>query len=952
MLDLDDPSAPAPSDPPSLPAVEGAPVAPEPDRPGAAGPPPRGRMDRVWLWFAELPPEAFVSLFVVSACVVFVWMQVTQATSLFSGGNILASNTPAGGDMGAHVWGPAYLRDHLLPQGRLAGWTPDWYAGFPAYQFYMVLPSLAIALLSFVMPYGVAFKLVTVSGVLSLPVCAWAFGKLSDTPFPGAPLYAVGATMFLFDRGFSIYGGNIPSTLAGEFAFSISLSFAVLYLGFLAKALRTGQGRGWAAVTLALVGLNHLIPFIFVIICTAVMLVAYPAWRARRWVLVALPSFAGVAALTLVASGPRRDFSQIKADDLNKPLAAAIGVVFLLGLLTSGWQRVKVWLPVGVVGTLLTAWWTVPFYLQHKYMNDMGWEKKTDYFNMLYSRTTLDPQLVDSPKLQWILLAAAAGALLALIWGRRSGAFLGLVAVVFAGLFILTPQLRLWNARLLPFYYLALYLLAALGVAEVGRLLSLLFARDVLRPIRAIPVVFAFVGLAVGLGMVAIPLRIMPFGQEDKVTNTYYWPSPNVPWVGGMVSTHDSSFVPSWSRWNYTGYEGKDAYPEYYGITQTMADLGRTRGCGRAMWEHEEQHDRFGTPMALMLLPFWTDGCIGSMEGLYFEASSTTPYHFLNQDELSTGPSNAQRDLPYGPGPPTATDFDMGIKHLQMLGVKYYMAISDGMHDLARQNPDLTKVATFASWEVYEISRGNELVEPLRYQPAVLSGAAPGGEAWLKPSVAWYMNEKAWDVPLTDDGPAPWQRVTEGEGPGLVPLEPVTVSNVVVERDRIAFDVDRTGVPVVVKTSFFPNWKPTGAEGPWRVTPSNMVLVPTANHVELRYGYTKVDYLAWALSLIGVAGAVVLFRRPAVTMPPTWAERSAARRAEAMSLLAATGPGAGVLPHEDAVWLASLADRPPDGPGPPDLPTDGPPDSYWPPDAPADGPPEVPTDGTEGEEPS
>ena len=50
--------------------------------------------------------------------------------------------------MGAHVWGPAYLRDHLLPHGQLAGWTPDWYAGFPAYQFYMVLPSLLIVVLN------------------------------------------------------------------------------------------------------------------------------------------------------------------------------------------------------------------------------------------------------------------------------------------------------------------------------------------------------------------------------------------------------------------------------------------------------------------------------------------------------------------------------------------------------------------------------------------------------------------------------------------------------------------------------------------------------------------------------------------------------------------------------------------------------------------------------------
>ena len=27
---------------------------------------------------------------------------------------ILRNNTPTGGDMGAHVWGPAFLRDHLL----------------------------------------------------------------------------------------------------------------------------------------------------------------------------------------------------------------------------------------------------------------------------------------------------------------------------------------------------------------------------------------------------------------------------------------------------------------------------------------------------------------------------------------------------------------------------------------------------------------------------------------------------------------------------------------------------------------------------------------------------------------------------------------------------------------------------------------------------------------------
>ena len=62
---------------------------------------------------------------------------------------LLTDSTATGGDMGAHVWGPRFLMDHLLPSLRVTGWTPDWYAGFPAYMYYMVVPSLFVVWLSF-----------------------------------------------------------------------------------------------------------------------------------------------------------------------------------------------------------------------------------------------------------------------------------------------------------------------------------------------------------------------------------------------------------------------------------------------------------------------------------------------------------------------------------------------------------------------------------------------------------------------------------------------------------------------------------------------------------------------------------------------------------------------------------------------------------------------------------
>jgi len=123
-------------------------------------------------------PEQLVTAAVVIIACGFTFSQL-QPHLLF------ARTTPAGGDMGAHVWQPDYLRNHLLHHFRLTGWAPDWYAGFPSLVFYFPLPNLAIALISFLLPYGVAFKLVSVAGLVALPVAVWAMARGFRMPFPG-----------------------------------------------------------------------------------------------------------------------------------------------------------------------------------------------------------------------------------------------------------------------------------------------------------------------------------------------------------------------------------------------------------------------------------------------------------------------------------------------------------------------------------------------------------------------------------------------------------------------------------------------------------------------------------------------------------------------------------------------------------------------------------------------
>ena len=335
--------------------------------------------------------------------------------------------------------------------------------------------------------------------------------------------------------------------------------------------------------------------------------------------------------------------------------------------------------------------------------------------------------------------------------------------------------------------------------------------------------------------------------------------------VTAVVYTKEHrKFIPSWIKWNYSGYEAKPAYPEYKDVIDTMGALPP----GRALWEPSSGIDKYGTTLALELLPHFTDGRIGSMEGLYFESAGTTPYHFLMVAELAKQPSNPVRDLQYN----NLEDFDLGVRHLRMFGVRYYMAQSDEAKAKADVHQGLRKVAEtghegaeihVARWSVYEVL-DSPLVEPLTHEPVVVTGV--GGRSWLEPSAAWFDDPEALDRPLADAGPESWVRATPEDAPAVAkrPLPPVTVSDVDSGDDWVRFTVSEPGVPVLVKTSYFPNWEADVADGPFRVSPNLMVVIPTDREVTLRYGRTPIDLAGMGLTVVGLGGLVLLGRwRPA-----------------------------------------------------------------------------------------
>ncbi len=452
-----------------------------------------------------------------------------------------------------------------------------------------------------------------------------------------------------------------------------------------------------------------------------------------------------------------------------------IVLVALASLSAAIIDRAKFMLVVGPSGALISAIWLFPFYARSSYFNDMGWERLDDYW----------PSLVNTP-MRLALPVAAVGALLAFAFRDRLGMLFTIAAIAAAVGVAHLPAGKLWNARLLPFYYLSVYLVAAIGVALLARVIGAAVSERLDAPEPWTVLGVTGVAMAASLIGIAFTLQNLPFGGTNE--------SGRYSFAG--VEGGERSFIPSWVTWNYSGYEAKRSYAEYAGVVQTMEAVGASNGCGRAMWEYSSELDRYGTPMALMLLPHWTDGCIGSMEGLYFESSATTPFHFLNQSTLSTAPSRAQRDLPY-----QDFDIDKGVAQLQTTGVRYYMAQSDEAIAAADQHQALSRIAESPPFVVYEVD-GTPLVEALDYEPVVASG--PREESitdlstrfeigWESQAVAYYNDPGAFQALPAEDGPNRWDRVTNLIASDGAPTQPVVVSDVAVGRSSISFCRRQTG---------------------------------------------------------------------------------------------------------------------------------------------------------------
>jgi len=792
---------------------------------------------------------AAITTFVIVAGV------IAFVTSQMQPNLIFRPTMDVGGDTAGHIVVVFYFIHHILPTFRLTGWDPQWFDGFPLYTFYFPLPALVMAFFSWFAPYAVAFKMETALGIIAMPLAAYTMGRLIKAKRPIPALMSVGALLFVFNNWFTIDGGNITSTMAGEYSFTLGMVFMLLFIGVYVRCLETGRQRYLAVILFLLTALCHIVPAMF----------------------------AGGAAFIITLVYPDKVTGKKPTERITSKFK------FLWKTFTSwafpAYKRPFIILiTVGLASLLVSLFWLLPFGVYGikdgltTSLNN-GRVLNSFWYNMF-------PPNAESA----VLALALIGGIAAISRKDRFPTVLFILSLISAALFQWAPSALIYNGRWIPFWFLMTALLASYGVKELGLLCLSIFS-SILSLER-----YLIAGQLLEKGRPQEAKRSLSAVSRRPATGKSWFMDLIFPlvvslttialmasWLGvsplGNFQTLNAS--DGWTTFNYKGFQGEPGWSELQKLIQMLDAAGHKYGCGRLDYEYGKNTSGwFGSTDYTMSLPYWTNGCMDSEGGLYYQSSTTTDFHFLDQAELAMDASKPVAGIAY-------ENFNIadGIRHLQLNGVKYFLANSPQAEEQAAADPLLIKVGTTPAsvysvdtssgtvppipggyhWDLYLI-KNTQLVTPLSYKPVVEAGISK--TEFLNTSILWYQQEQYWQVPIARTGPANWTRATIGTLVAPTPADkviPTKISNIHTTASTITFHVTKIGSPVLVKEPYFPNWQVTGATGPYEVSPNLMVVVPTSHTVYMAYGTTMVDWVGRIATIAGFGMIAIFIARGPVT---------------------------------------------------------------------------------------
>src|SRR6056300_1582485 len=631
---------------------------------------------------------------------------------------VFLNTMPTGGDMGAHVVPIKYFIDNFALNFQLNGWSNDWFAGYPLYFFYFPFPAVLTFFLNLIFPYPVAFKLMVVGSII---ITIYSFERIfrknqSNFSFLG---FVAGIT-YVLTESFTIYGGNLASTLAGQFSFTYSLAFANLAIAFISN-------------------------FLTVRFTTSLL--------------------ANLEYTTNMSYTPYTKISDLVKSDVT-PFLVAFAVIFLIN------------------------------------------SKK------IYSRK-------DTSIFEWSLL---------------------IISIL---LYFYVPEGALWNGRVVSFFNLAVIVIFFKVIeSSMEEIFKYEQGNIIVKSLSAILLFVYLFNFFQKWNIASYKIFIYPVLLMALIGIVYFFSSSadifKLSFAFSIILT--VTFLPYWVSWNFNGYENKEQWSDIDSLYSNLNELPP----GRIMWEPNADLNKYGTPMVLMTIPLYTHH--SSMEGLYFDSSITTPFHFIAISGLAERPSNPVGGLRY-----INNQFEQGQQYLEDLGVDYFITYTDTITEKSQASEKLNFLFSSGPFSVFNIeSEKIELVtqniiefEKIPFLERTMSSIFRNTDYsnFFTSAYENFSNLDSERIIEVSNTPSKLKKSLSDKA---------EITNLKITSNTISFTTDRPNELHQIKVSYFPNWKIVNGEGPYRISPSFMAIVPNSENVELTFIKTQKESNSFYIALFSL----------------------------------------------------------------------------------------------------
>lgn len=713
--------------------------------------------------------------------------------SYFTPSFLFSSTVTTGGDTASHYLTADYLINTLLPKYQIIGWMPGNYAGFPLFQFYFPFPFLIMAALNWFMPLQIAFKLVTVLGIFLLPLCAFFCLRLLGFRFPAPIIGAIFSLPFLFMEANSMWGGNIPSTLAGEFTYSIGFALLILYLGLFSRGLAENKYAVLNAVLLSVIGLSHGYTLLFGVFVTTFFLFTTERFLEKAWytlkvngIAFLLLGFWMIQLLWFMPYTTRFTFvwilkglSQVFPPILWPVIALALAGVVFNTIRAIRHRNSPVEIP--------------PSPLYEK--GGQGDDSLSPFRKGGLRGISAGPGMTPSS-----IVTQSPGEANSGNRSTNGRAFLWFVCLLATAFYLVAYNINVVDVRFIPMIQFSLMLLGAVGL------------RDLTSRLGGLSLVPLFVGV-----------------------------------ITVVLVNSQIGYIPNWIAWNYSGFEKKGVWPAYKAVNDCLKG---TCADPRVVYEHDPKQQAAGTIRAFEMLPYFSGR--STLEGLYIQSTVTSPFVFYLQSEISEKPSTPLTDYNY-----SRVNLERGIKHLELFNVSHLIVVTKELREGLSKCDEVLREAYFPPYTIYRLkNNGNRYVSVLETEPALLITKDWRQEAfqWFRKSD--LKTFVAFKEKLEPEDTRRFHKIVRGRLSDEVlhpaSVQPAALVKEIVRPEEILIETRNVGRPHLVRVSYHPNWHVEGADEIYPVSPSFMLIFPTKERVRLYFGPSFPNYLGYALSLLGL----------------------------------------------------------------------------------------------------